>query len=165
VAITKKRQAFIEAYLKHWNATEAARIADYAHPGSQGHRLLKNVEIQEAIQARLDQKCMGADEVLIRLAEQARGDISEFINDYGGIDWETVKSRGHLIKKISHNKGKNSSIELYDSQSALALIGRHHKLFIDRQEITGKDGGPVEVEISEVIIELPPEDEPVADSE
>lgn len=138
MAITKKRRVFIEAYLKSWNATEAARAADYTHPGSQGHRLLKNVEIQEEIQRRLDEKCMGADEVLLRLAEQARADISEFITDHGAVDWGAVKKRGHLIKKVAHNKGRNSSIELYDSQSALALIGKHHRLFTDRVEHSGE---------------------------
>ncbi|MEE9365420.1 MAG: terminase small subunit [Dehalococcoidales bacterium] len=165
MAITQKRRVFIEAYLKDWNATEAARVADYAHPGSQGHRLLKNVEIQEEIQRRLDEKCMGADEVLLRLAEQARADISGFITDHGAVDWEAVRERGHLIKKVAHSKGKNSTIELHDAQAALALIGKHHRLFVDRQEITGKDGAPIEVEIKEVIVELPPENEPMADSE
>lgn len=165
MAITRKRRSFIESYLKCWNATQAATVAGYKHPRRQGSRLLSFVDIREEIQRRLDEKCMGADEVLLRLAEQARADISEFITDHGAVDWEAVKKRGHLIKKIAHNKGKNSIVELHDAQAALALIGKHHRLFVDRQEVTGKDGAPVEVEIKEVVIELPPEDEPMADPE
>lgn len=147
MALNKKRRVFIEEYLKCWNLTEAARRAGYKHPNVKGSQLVKVSEVADAIQERIAEKCMSADEVLIRLAEQARGDISEFINDFGGIDWEAVSQRGYLIKKISHNKGKNSSIELYDSQSALALIGKHHKLFVDRQEITGKDGTPITIKV------------------
>jgi hypothetical protein len=37
---------------------------------------------------------------------------------------------------------------MYDAQAALALLGKHHKLFIDRTEISGKDGGPIAVNVS-----------------
>ena len=76
MGLTNKRRVFIEEYLKCWNASEAARHADYAHPGSQGHSLLKILEIQEEIERRIEEKAMGADEVLTRLAEQARSDIA-----------------------------------------------------------------------------------------
>lgn len=50
MALTGKRQTFVTEYLRTWNASEAARIAGYAHPGSDGHRLLKISEIAEEIQ-------------------------------------------------------------------------------------------------------------------
>lgn len=153
MALTKKRRVFVEEYLRTWNASEAARRAGYAHPGSQGHRLLKNVEIEAEIQRRLDELKMGADEVLIRLSKMARADISEFINDYGGIDWDRVRAQGYLVKKVRHSKGKNSEIELHDAQSALQLIGKHHGLFVERREITGKDGADLRLVI------LPAKDE------
>jgi hypothetical protein len=36
-------------------------------------------------------------------------------------------------------------LELYDAQAALVHIGRHHKLFTDKSELTGKDGAPLVV--------------------
>ena len=42
-------------------------------------RLLTNADIQAEIQARLAEKKMSADEVLIRLANMARADIADFI--------------------------------------------------------------------------------------
>lgn len=81
---------------------------------------------------------MGADEVLIRLSEMARADISEFINDYGGIDWDKVRAQGYLVKKVRHNQGKNSEVELHDALSALQLIGKHHKLFTEKIEHSGE---------------------------
>ena len=51
-ALANDQQAtFVLAYVGEaaGNATKAAEIAEYAHPGQQGHRLLKDVEIQAAI--------------------------------------------------------------------------------------------------------------------
>jgi len=39
---------------------------------------LVNVDIQQKIQERIEEKCMDADEILIRLADQARGLIKRF---------------------------------------------------------------------------------------
>jgi len=47
---TVKQQRFIDAY--SGNATEAAKIAGYSHPKSQGQRLLTNVAIFEAVKYR-----------------------------------------------------------------------------------------------------------------
>jgi hypothetical protein len=80
---------------------------------------------------------MTADEVLARLAEQARGDLSDFVTDYGAIDWEAVKKKGHLVKKVTHTQGKNSTIEIHDAQSALVHLCRAHGLFKDKVEHGG----------------------------
>ncbi len=48
--LTSKQRRFIDCY--SGNATEAARLAGYAHPQSQGQRLLNNVEIKKAIAER-----------------------------------------------------------------------------------------------------------------
>lgn len=50
-----------------------------------------------------------------------------------------------LVKKYAIDDKGKVSIELYDAQAAQALLGRHHKLFVDRTELTGKDGAPIEV--------------------
>lgn len=141
-----KRKAFLNAYLKTFNATEAARIADYAHPGSQGHRLLKDVEIQAAIQARLDEMVMAADEVLARLADQARASFEDFLRydeaeDQLAIDLAKAGGRGklHLVKKLAVDKDGGMSLELYSAQAALKLLGQHHKLFTQNHEHELKD--------------------------
>lgn len=140
MCLNDKRKAFINEYLKCYNASEAARRVGYKHPGQQGHRLLKNAEILMEIERRLDELTLEADQVLARLSEHATADISDFITEHGIVDWQAVNKKGYLIKKISHTKGKNSSIELHDSQSALTWLGKHHKLFTDRiiQEHQGK---------------------------
>lgn len=141
--LTRKRRAWIEEYLTCWNATEAARRVGYKHPNAQGPRLLLDVSIQEIIEKRIAEKAMSADEVLLRLAEQARGDISEFVKAGGGIDWEKVGEKGRLVKSIAHTTGKNSRLELYDAQAALVHLGKHHGLFKDRIEHSGPEGSPI----------------------
>lgn len=146
MALTAKQQAFVEHYLQCWNASRAARLAGYSEKTaySQGARLLKNVEVQAAIQARLDELKMSADEVLLRLADQARATMDDFIDpERGEVDLARAAARGklHLVKKFSRSTGKveTVTIELHDAQAALVQLGRHHKLFTDRTEIPGLD--------------------------
>lgn len=141
--LTPKQQLFIDAYLISFNATQAAIEAGYSEKTaySIGARLLKNVEISEAIRSRLQASAMSADEVLMRLAEQARNEHGKYITQEGAVNLAQLiaDGKGHLIKGIKETQfGRN--IEFYDAQAALGLIGKHHKLFVERTEVTGKDG-------------------------
>ena len=79
--LTDKQQAFIEAYLTSWNATQAAIDAKYSPKTARvtGPENLSKPAIQEAIQARLTELKMSADEVLTRLTEHARGSLEDFL--------------------------------------------------------------------------------------
>ena len=155
MGLTNKRKIFIEEYLKTWNASEAARRAGYKHPGSQGHSLLKIIEIAEEIQRRLDEKKLDADEVLRRLGDIARTDIGPYVRvGLAGdieVSLEDLKEAGltHLIKGITPTK-HGARIEFHDAAQALQLIGKHHKLFTDKHEVTGADGEPLFQDVSGV---------------
>lgn len=145
--LTDKQRLFVLEYLQSWNATDAARKAGYADPEQAGYENKRKQEIQAEISRHLDERAMPANEVLARLAEHARGSLGEFI----GTD-ETGKPNRfslasdkplHLVKKVSVTD-KGWSFEMYDAQAALVHIGKHHGLFVDKSEITGKDGGPIE---------------------
>lgn len=136
MALTKKQQVFIETYLTCWNATESARQAGYAFPNVEGTRLLVNASIKEQIEARLTELKMSADEVLIRLAEQARADMADFFRFQDGIktpflDLESANNKGllRLVKKFKYNAAGHPEIELYDAQAALVHLGKAHGLF------------------------------------
>jgi phage terminase small subunit len=60
--------------------------------------------------------------------------------NYPVLNLQKAKDRGklHLVRKISFNQF-GPTLELYSSQSALELLGRHHKLFTDKVEIDGPD--------------------------
>lgn len=72
--MTKKRRRFISAYLKSFNATQAAIEAGYSSKSaaSIGWDLLRMPEISEAISKHLQAEAMSAEEVLQRLAGHAR---------------------------------------------------------------------------------------------
>ena len=152
MALSNKQKVFIEEYLQCWNATEAARRAGYAFPNVEGPKNLVKPSIKALIQVRIDEKAMSADEVLARLADQARGTMADFItlrdDGYFIVDLKKAEAAGklHLIKKIRQVRTvKNeeyeeirTDVEIYDSHAALVDLGRHHKLFTDNVEHTGE---------------------------
>lgn len=75
MSLTNKQRAFVEHYLQTWNATEAARRAGYSERSARisGSRNMTNVDIAAEIRLRLQAAAMSADEVLTRMAEEARG--------------------------------------------------------------------------------------------
>ena len=109
---------------------------------------------------------MTANEVLARLTDHALGTAADFIEitASGGarVSLTQAKARGklHLIKEITEERREivtadlseplatevKLTVKLYDSQSALRDLGRYHKLFVDRAEVTGKDGDPIPIE-------------------
>ena len=148
--LNSKQRVFVEEYLTCWNASEAARRAGYkTMADSQGARMMLNAGVKEAIEQRIAEKAMTADEVLIRLAEQARANVVDFMDETaravqndegettlyqsGALKWEELRKRGHLVKRISFNQ-YGPIIEMVDGQAALVHIGRHFKLFTDRVE-------------------------------
>lgn len=147
-SLNSKQQAFVEHYIAcGWNATEAARRAGYSAKtaGSIGHENLTKPEIRAAINARVAELKMSADEVLTRLADMARSNMGDFIKlvpaaDGKGkvavFDFDRAAKAGklHLIKSIKIN-AKGTIVELHDAQAALVQLGRHHGLFADRLEI------------------------------
>ena len=141
--LTDKQKAFIEEYLRCWNATEAARCAGYEGNdvtlASVGYENLRKPQIAQRVSERLQAKAMSADELLSRLAEQARAEYAKYIRPDGSVNIAGLVKDGkaHLIKCIRETR-QGKTIEFYDAQAALALIGKHHALFTDRQEQSGE---------------------------
>lgn len=81
MALSTKQRAFVEHYLTCWNATQAATRAGYSHKTARsiGSENLTKPDIQAAIQARLAELQMSADEVLTRLTEHARSSMADFL--------------------------------------------------------------------------------------
>jgi hypothetical protein len=95
----------------------------------------------------LNEAHMSADEALKLLADQARGDVGEVLDEFGNVDIKTAREKGltKLIKRVRQKTttiiGKKESdddkeiteteVELYDSQAALDKILRVHKKYTD----------------------------------
>ena len=143
MTLSNKRRVFVEEYLRCWNASEAARRAGYAERSAhvQGARLLNNDKVKAEIERRLAELKMSTDEVLLRLAEQARAEYSAYINDNGTVDLARMLKDGkaHLIKGTKWDRHGNLVVEFHDAQAALVHIGRHLKLFTENinHNVTG----------------------------
>lgn len=104
MALSNKRRVFIEEYLIDFNGTQAAIRAGYSDKGARvtAHRLLTNANVQEAIEKRINELSMSADEVIVRLTNIARNGLT------------------------------SSRLRPSDVLRALELIGKSHTLFTDR---------------------------------
>lgn len=144
---SRKEKVWLNEYLKCWNATEAARRAGYKWPNKMAWRKLEKFE--DEIQERIEQKVMGADEVLARLSEIARGSHGEYLREDGTIDYSAMiaDDKGHLISKIKDTKwGKH--VRFADMQSALVQVGKAYGIFKDVHELHGKNGGPLTINVT-----------------
>lgn len=144
MSLTNKQKAFIERYLANgFNATEAAKYAGYSENNAkeQGYENLTKPHIKKHIDKRMQELAMGADEVLIRLAQTARFDPSDFIEGFGMltyIDIDRLKAAGlgHMIKGLKSN-GKTTDVILKDPDKALEQIGKILNL-TNRQNVEGE---------------------------
>lgn len=152
--LSKADEVFVSEYLLGFNATAAYKKA---HPtvkdttaASNGWKLLRKTEIQEAIKARLDEVHMSADEALKLLSDIARGDVGDFVNDFGGVDIGQARKLGKtkLIKKVKtktitvNGNGRSEDkeiveeeIELYPADAALRDILKIHGKFKESIEL------------------------------
>lgn len=164
MSVNHKQKVFVEQYLQFWNATDAYLAA---YPKSSrdaarrnGSRLLTNDDIARDIKLRLAEKTMSADEVLVRLRDEAAGTLADFMDIAGGEDdqsklptWnfqkaakagklglirkirtKTVTTRRALGDEVIETVEQEVALELYSAQTAKELIGKHHKLFTEKIE-------------------------------
>jgi phage terminase small subunit len=154
-------RAFIDSYfIHHMNATDAycdVYGTDRIVGASNGQRLLGNAEIKKAINHRLDENAMSANEVLHGLADIARGDMADLmdITPSGFVLKLTlpdgsVNPKTKLIHKIKQKvttyleKSESdedrevieTELELYSAHDGYKDMAKYHGLLIDRQELT-----------------------------
>jgi hypothetical protein len=133
--LTGQQNLWLMHYLQHWNATQAAKEAGYAHPEKAGYKLRHSPAVEEAIQNELTNLVMSKDEALVRLSEQARGAYGRYLiydplTEGVAVDVKRLVADGrqHLIKAIKPTPS-GQAIEFFDQQTALIWLGKHHDLF------------------------------------
>ena len=167
MALTAKQRRFVQEYIVDLNATEAAKRAGYSERTaySQGQRLLKNAEVQTAIgkaqTVREKRTGITADRVLKELARIGLSDIRQLFDSDGRLlrpeEWpDAAAAAVASIEVVTRNVGEGevehvAKIRAWDKPRALEMAGKHLGMFVERREVTGKDGGPIEIaELSEV---------------
>jgi phage terminase small subunit len=165
-----KQQRFVDEYLIDLNATQAATRAGYsaktAH--AQGHDLLKVPEVATAVaegcRRRLLDAGVQADAVLRECAALAFSDIGDIL-DFSGPD-ARLRPANEIppharrcissikVKRYVESKGRGddpdevvevTEFKLWSKDAAQERLGKYLKLFVERMEHTGKDGGDIEV--------------------
>lgn len=131
--LTTKQRLFIEAYLENPNASQAALAAGYSPKTAPfiGAENLKKPQIVEMLKSRVEKAVMSANDVLTELSDIAKADWREFLQ----------------IKRDKDGNLIDASIILKDKIKALELVGKYHKLFTEKTELTGKDGGTIDVTV------------------
>ena len=127
--MTAKQETFIREYLIDFNSTQAAIRAGYSPKTaySIGQRLLKNVEVSQAIsQAMAERKQrteINADYVLHNLRE---------------IVERTMQKKPVIVKGEQAIDENGNNLWCFDAKNAikaLELIGRHLGMFTDKREV------------------------------
>lgn len=151
MGLTAKQRVFVSEYLIDFNATRAARAAGYAgrYLHTNASKLLQNTTIAAEIRRCINERAMSADEVLLRTADIARGDLSEWITDDGEVDIAAMRAagKGHLLKKykqtrrVTTTKGGGEfetttvEFELYPADAAHDKLMRYHGLYNDKLRV------------------------------
>lgn len=156
--LNKRQALFVEYYLRCKTPTEAARLAGYSQPGQLQWQLMQNPTVRKEIDRLMSGIKVNPDEVLLRLAQQARNEGAQYLLPSGEIDFAGIIRDGkqHLIKSITKTK-YGFTVTFYDAQHALELVGKHLGLLTDRIEINGDSTG--RIEIVEVVAPITKEDE------
>lgn len=128
--LTIKQKKFSDEYIISGNATESYKKAGYRASsdrvaGVEGHKLLKNPKIKTYIDERLKQldseKIADQQEVLGYLTSVMRGETQE----------QTLCSIGELGQQVI-----DIDVGAKDRIKAAELLGKRHRLWTDKQEIT-----------------------------
>lgn len=159
--LTAKQRRFVQEYLQDLNATQAAIRAGYSAKTANKMvgRLLVNVGIQQAIQAAMDRRAtrleLSTDRVLQEIARLAFVDVRRFYEADGRLkaldtlDDDTAAALAGLevVEEVGREGdgtrvvlGLNKKVKTWNKVAALELAGKHLKLFVERKELTGKDG-------------------------
>ena len=157
MALTNKQKMFIVEYTVDFNATQAAIRAGYSEKTAHaiGQENLRKPIIEQAIKDRVSELIMGPDEVALKLGEQARLDIGDYVKYYsvkdGFIRFDLAQckrdGKSHLIKKLKVT-ALGDEVEFYDKLQAQQLAGKIHGIFSDRTIVSGDKDEPIEIKIS-----------------
>jgi phage terminase small subunit len=163
--LTQKQELFIAEYLIDGNGKRAAISAGYSPrtADKQASQLLDHPRIAAKIGAkllkRMDRLEITADRVLQELAKLAFYDPGALLESDGSMkqikdidDVTRMAVAGLEVTELfegtgdqKHAYGLCKKIKLADKGQNLERLGKHLKLFTDKTEVTGVDGGPIVV--------------------
>lgn len=172
--LSPKQKLFVDEYLVDLNATQAAIRAGYSKKtaGWIGNQLLVKTHIAQAVQGAMEKRSrrteITQDRVLQELAKLGFANMADYMSIGAGGDpvlnfseltrdqaaalvevtvEDFVDGRGGDVRDVRRVKFK-----LADKRAALVDMGKHLGMFIERKEVSGPGGGPVQL-IRRVIVD------------
>lgn len=148
MALKGKQKAFVDHYLANgFNATKAALAAGYSEKTARsiGQENLTKPDIAAAIRQAFTDRAMPGDEVLIRLAEHARGTMEDFlfigmedivINRTITVQTKPDRKLGPVIETTEETETVQRPIARIDLQQA----AERGKLHLVKKYSLSKDG-------------------------
>lgn len=158
--LSPKQKRFVEEYLIDLNATQAAIRAGYSpkRADSIGHENLRKPEIQKAVESKMNERSkrveITADNVLREIARLGFSDPRKLFDENGNLKPiheldDDIAAAVAGIDVVVRGDGENAlqvrKIKFWDKNNALEKLGKHLRLWTERHEHTGKDGGPIEM--------------------
>jgi phage terminase small subunit len=167
MALTAKQKLFVQEYLIDLNATRSYKTAGYVAKGNAAEvnasRLLSNAKVQAAIQEAMDKRAtrteITADRVLQELAKIGFANMSDYttwgpkgvaLKDSSTLTPDQAAAVSEVSETITE-AGGSIRFKLHDKISALEKIGKHLGMFKEKVELTGDEGGPLQVVFSSKI--------------
>ena len=136
--LSEKQKRFCDEYLIDLNATRAYKRAGYKGVGNSAEvaasQLLRNIQVAKYLKERIDQR-----------AEKTQIDAEYVLRTI-----KTTVERCAQSEPVMVN-GEQVGEYKFDAAAVLKgaeLLGRHLKMFTDKTEVTGKDGGAQKHEVT-----------------
>lgn len=162
--LTDKQRRFCEEYLVDMNATAAAKRAGYAERSARtsAQELLQNPNVVAQLQALREEQSqrtgITADRVITEVAKLAFGDLRQLFDDKGALlpvdKWPDGIAAAvasvevdELFEGFGENRaqvGYTKKVKLWPKTTALELLGKHLRLWVEKHEHTGPNGGPIQ---------------------
>ena len=164
--LTRNQDIFINEFLIDRNGTRAylaayPRVKNKNVAAVNANRLLRKAKIEAAIDKALERQAkrtgITADRVLQETAKIAFSDIGRLFDEHGNLkkladmdpEDRTFLQNVETSRSIAGGSVTDvTKVKLWDKLNALEKLGKHFKLFTDRQELTGADGGPIKTEVT-----------------
>ncbi|HSW53269.1 MAG TPA: terminase small subunit [Sulfuricaulis sp.] len=142
-----KRAAFVEEYLVDFNGTQAAIRAGYSKhtANEQAARLLADASVIRAVSRAVEKRS--------RRTEITQDYVLSVIRD----TVERCRQAEPVMERADDGSMVPTGEWKFDASSVLKgcdLLGKHLNMWVERREVTGKGGGPVQTAVT--VFELVP---------
>lgn len=170
--LSPKQEAFAQAYVETLNGSAAYRMTYNVRPGTKDSSIHVNAsklladakvkqrvaELQAAVAKRHE---ITKDKVIRELALLGFSNMMDYMRvtedgsacvDLSTMTRDQAAAIGELTSEVymdgvgeDAKTVKRTKFKLVDKRAPLVDLGKHLGIFVDRKEVTGKDGGPIAI--------------------